>query len=90
MYICLQLEICLINLEKSSSNKCNNYILLTQTEKKTVCTVKPLVLSLFQPQFIRSWWPINHLEPQTEKENPHVNSTPTFPVAMLWFYQEVC
>lgn len=31
------------------------------------------------PRFSTSWWPINHLEPQTEKENPHKNIPLTFP-----------
>lgn len=47
MYICLELEICLINLEQSSYKKCKNCILLKRTENETICTIKPLVLSLF-------------------------------------------
>ena len=31
MYTCLELEICVINLEQSSYNKCKNYVLVKQT-----------------------------------------------------------
>lgn len=46
MYICLELEICLIHLEESSYNKCKNDAILKQ-RMKAICIVKPLVLSLF-------------------------------------------
>lgn len=67
----------LTNLELSSYRKCKSYILLKRM--KTICTVKPLALSLLAAPFSTSWWPINHLEPQTEKENPHKNIPLTFP-----------
>lgn len=45
---------------------------------QTICTELQFCLCC-QPRFSTSWWPINHLEPQTEKENPHENIPPTFP-----------
>lgn len=47
MDICLELEICLINLEQSSYNKCKNYILLKQTENENYLHHQTPVLSLF-------------------------------------------